>query len=201
MRDLFLKGLSENQSVFGMDLSETAERLADYYEFLLAHNKLLHLVAPCPSGEFAVRHVLESLTLLEYLPTGAAFVDVGAGGGLPSIPCLLVRNDLSAVLIESKEKKASFLRDALEHLGIGDRTSVIGRQFEEADAGRCDYVTCRAIDKFTQKLPRLLKWTGKRGWLFFGGDSLRQALDANGQIFTEQLMPLSERRFLFVRKS
>ena len=95
-----------------MELSASSvERLADYYELVQEHNPLLHLVAPCPPEEFAVRHILESLTLLEYLPTGAKFADVGAGAGLPSIPCLLVRDDLRSVLIESKEKKARFLED------------------------------------------------------------------------------------------
>src|SRR3954454_483659 len=109
MREEFIQAIRTHQTAFGVDLSDPAiERLAGYYELVMEHNPLLHLIGPCSPEEFAIRHILESLTLLEYLPRGAKFVDVGAGAGLPSIPCLLVREDLKAVLIESKEKKVGF---------------------------------------------------------------------------------------------
>jgi 16S rRNA (guanine527-N7)-methyltransferase len=113
-----------HQSAFGIDLTdEQIERLANYYEIVQEHNPLLHLVAPCSPEEFAIRHILESLTLLDHLPKGAKFADVGTGAGLPSIPCLLVRGDLQAVLIESKEKKTKFLEDAIKKLGLKSRDS------------------------------------------------------------------------------
>ena len=118
MRAQFVAALMANEGSFGIELSKPAlERLADYYDLIQEHNALLHLVAPCSAEEFAVRHILESLTLLEPLPQKAKFADVGAGAGLPSIPCLLVRDDLSEILIESKEKKAKFLENAVEQLG------------------------------------------------------------------------------------
>lgn len=199
MRDEFIKAIKTNQAVFGLNLDDsTVTRLADYYELVLEHNPLLHLVAPCSVEEFAVRHILESFTLLEHLPVGAKFADVGTGAGLPSIPCLLVRADLSAVLIESKEKKTKFLNEAVKKLGIDKRTAIVNRQFEEADPTTCKLVTCRALDKFTEKLPRLLKWSNKRTKLFFGGPNLRAALNSNGMSFKEKLMPMSEQRYLFV---
>ena len=141
--------------------------MADYYEFVQEHNPLLHLVGPCTPAEFAVRHVLESLTLLEYLPKDAKFGDVGAGAGLPSMPCLIVRPDLHAVLIDSKEKKTTFLRAAAERCNLTDRTRVINKQFAEVTRPHISHVACRALDKFAQKLPQLLKWAdGRRAALF-----------------------------------
>src|SRR5262245_63592218 len=105
MRPEFISAIRSNQAAFGIAISEEAiERLADYFELVQAGNPLLHLVAPCSAEEFATRHILESLTLLEHLPPNARFADVGAGAGLPSIPCLIARDDLRATLIESKEK-------------------------------------------------------------------------------------------------
>src|SRR5476651_1328550 len=98
MRQQFKNAISEHQQAFGLTIAEEKiEKLADFYELILEHNEFLHLVGPCSPEEFALRHILESLTLLEHLPEGARFADVGAGGGLPSIPCLLVRDDLRAV--------------------------------------------------------------------------------------------------------
>src|SRR5206468_1156636 len=103
VRGEFIRAISDNQSAFGLQLTnEAVERLAHYYELVQEHNGLLHLVGPCSTEEFAVRHILESLSLLKYLRPSSRFADVGAGAGLPSIPCLLVRDDVSAVLIESK---------------------------------------------------------------------------------------------------
>jgi len=172
--------------------------LADYYELVQEHNPLLHLVAPCSAEEFAVRHILESLTLLEFLPKNSCFADVGAGAGLPSIPCLLVRDDLTAVLIESKIKKAGFLQTVFAKCKLEYRARVINRQFSEVQKPDVSYVACRALDRFSEKLPQLIKWSGDCTMLFFGGPNLRTKLKECGRGFEERLMPMSDQRFLFV---
>lgn len=198
VRSEFIKAIKTNQTAFGLNPDDsTTTRLAGYYELVLQHNPLLHLVAPCSVAEFAVRHILESLTLLEYLPARAKFADVGTGAGLPSIPCLITREDLRAVLIESKEKKAKFLNDAIDELNLRARAEIVNRQFEEAKPADCLFITCRALDKFTDKLPRLLKWSGTRTKLFFGGPSLEEELQRLKLNYSKRLLPLSERRFLF----
>jgi 16S rRNA (guanine527-N7)-methyltransferase len=202
MNDLqrqFIRAFESNQEAFGVSLStEKIFALTKYYEIVCKHNDVLHLVAPSPPETFAVRHILESLTLLEFLPKNAKFADVGAGAGLPSIPCLIARADLRGILIESKLKKAEFLREVLTGCKLENRAQIINRQFEELSKPDVSYICCRALDKFTQKLPKLLKWSGNSKLLFFGGNSLRDELIKNGVKFTEKLMPLSEQRFLFV---
>ncbi|NOT48168.1 MAG: hypothetical protein HOP17_10530 [Acidobacteria bacterium] len=201
MRNELTIALAANQAAFGIELNaESVGRLADYYQLLIDHNALLHLVAPCPPEEFATRHILESLTLLKHLPGHAKFVDVGSGGGLPAIPCLIVREDLKARLIESKEKKAAFLRTAIENLGLTGRGDVVAKQFSETDAGDAEFVVCRALDKFPERLPRLVKWSGKRGLLLFGGEQIGKLLAEFEVPADRELMPLSERRCLFIVK-
>lgn len=201
MRDEFVAAVKDHQRAFGLRLiGARIERLADFYEIVQRHNALLHLVAPMTAEEFAIRHVLESLTLLEYLPLKTRFADVGTGAGLPSMPCLIARDDLSAVLIESKIKKANYLREAVEELGLGRRAQIVNRQFEEADNSGFSVVACRALDKFTEKLPRLVKWSRRNKMLLFGGNNLREALGTQRLAFDEHLMPLSDQRFLFVVK-
>jgi len=201
MRDDLASAIEKHRSAFAISLNNAQiGRLADYYEFVQDHNPLLHLVAPCSAEEFATRHILESLTLIEFLPQSTRFADVGAGAGLPSIPCLLVREDLSADLIESKIKKSAFLEAAIEKLELTGRTSVLNRQFEETSPGEASMITCRALDKFSEKLPRLIKWSKGRPLLLFAGPDLRAEIEKFRTIEREQLMPLSERRYLFVTK-
>ena len=201
MRDDLASAIEKHRSAFAISLNNAQiGRLADYYELVQEHNPLLHLVAPCSAEEFATRHILESLTLLEFLPENTRFADVGAGAGLPSIPCLLVREDLSADLIESKIKKSAFLAAAIEKLELTGRTNVLNRQFEETSPGEASMITCRALDKFSEKLPRLIKWSKGRPLLLFAGPDLRAEIEKFRTIDREQLMPLSERRYLFVTK-
>jgi len=191
--------LQLNQSAFGIELSAGAiARLGDYYAIVQEHNSLLHLVGPCSAEEFAVRHLLESLTLLKNLPNGAKLADVGAGAGLPSLPCLLVREDLRGRLIDSKEKKVRFLTEAVERLGLATRVEMVGKQFIETHAADATHVTCRALEKFVEWLPRLVRWSRGKPMLLFGGPTLEEAIRKEKLRYSKELMPMSERRYLFV---
>lgn len=202
MREDFINALRKFQPDFDLNLTnEKINVLADYYELVQNHTEILHLVAPCSPEEFAVRHILESLTVLEFLPKNIKFADVGTGAGLPSIPCLIVCEDLQGVLIESKLKKANFLQEALAECKIKDRAEIINRQFEEIKKPDVSYVLCRALDKFTKKLPKLLRWSERSSLLFFGGNSLHDELNKLKINYTEKLMPLSEQRYLFYIKN
>ena len=200
MREEFINAIKSKRDAFRLELSdETVDRLADYYDLVQEHNPILHLVGPCSPEEFATRHILESLTLLNHLPEGARFADIGPGAGLPSIPCLIAREDLRAVLIESKEKKSAFLLTAIQALKIEERAEIVTRQFSEIKKPiEVQFVTCRALDKFTEKIRALTKWSGKSTLLFFGGPTLGYEMRKFGVKFKELLMPASERRFLFV---
>ena len=181
---------------FDLDLSpETLEQLGAFYSLLTRWNERLHLVAPCSPEEFATRHVLESLMLLKHLPHDAKIADIGSGAGLPIIPCLLAQPSLKATLIESSQKKSVFLREALKQLGRP--STIIPKPFEEVDPPDVSFVTCRALDQFMNKIVGLIKWAPRGSTLLlYGGDSLREKLGDTR--FAETLIPLSERRFLFV---
>lgn len=200
MRDKFITAIQEYQADYGVEIEqEDVERLANFYDIVQGANPLLHLVAPCSPGAFATRHILESLTLLRHLPKNAVFADVGTGAGLPAIPCLIVRDDLRAVLIESKKKKTDYLETATLRLGIGIRAVVVNSQFDEVKPPQeIGFITCRALDKFVEKLPRLFRWSARRTLLLFGGPALEEAIGQSGRKYEKRLMPLSERRYLFV---
>ncbi len=201
MREELIQSLKAHQSLFSVDLADKhLERLADFYEVIQEHNPILHLVGPCSPSEFATRHILESLKLVEHLPKSARFADIGSGSGLPAIPCLLVREDLSATLIDAKKKKSEFLNLAVSKLGLEDRVSVVMRQFHEVQISEEKTITCRALDKFSEKLPALLKWSRGRRRLFFGGPTLESKLKELGRPFERELMPLSDQRYLFLIK-
>jgi 16S rRNA (guanine527-N7)-methyltransferase len=202
-KDEFGRTLEAHAPEFGIDVqAERLERLIDYYGLIMKWNERLHLVAPCSPAEFATRHVLESLTLLNHLPVGATIIDVGSGAGLPIIPCLLVREDLRASLIESSNRKAVFLREALRYVTPPDRAQVIAARFEEVEAPQADFVTCRALDRFSEILPALVDWAPRNSTLLLlAGESIRHQIQTILGSVTVELIPHSERRFLVVARA
>lgn len=179
--------------------AKTVAGLTRYFEVLSAWNSRLHLVSFQSPNEFATRHVLESLLLLKYLPPGVRVADVGSGGGLPIVPCLIARSDLQAVLVESSKKKALFLREALRETSISERAQVFAERFENLATPEVDFVTCRALERFETMLPRLIEWAPTTATLLlFGGAGLGNVIENLGFSSEQLLIPNSARRFLFI---
>lgn len=200
--DEFTLTLAEHAPRYGVRMdAATLAGLGDYYEHLLKWNSRLHLTAPCSPREFATRHVLESLTACEHMGEGWRVADVGSGGGLPIIPCLVMRRDISAVLVEASTKKAVFLREALSRLGLQERARVVAERFERIAVPECEAVTCRALERFAEMYPRLVEWSPPASrLLFFGGGSLETLIkeDRSLRAYRAVKMPDSEQRSLFV---
>lgn len=201
--DRFRETLEAQAPAYGVALTaEAVAGLAQYYELLNLWNPRLHLVAPCSPQEFATRHVLESLVLVKHLTNCGRVADIGSGGGLPIIPCLIARPDLHAVLIESAPKKAVFLREALAQTGIPGRANVIGERFENVAAPEVDFVTCRALERFEAMLPHLFEWAPKKATLLlFGAERMETGIKNLGFSSIPELMPHSHGRFLFIVKN
>jgi 16S rRNA (guanine527-N7)-methyltransferase len=196
----FRETLETEATGYGVTLPPTVlDGLEKYYQLLNVWNARVHLVAPCSPQEFAMRHILESLLLLKHLATDASIAEVGAGGGLPIIPCLIARPDIRAVLIEAAQKKAVFLREALRETGTSPRATVIAERFENVVAPPVGFLTCRALERFEEMLPHLLEWApAKTTLLLFGGKRLEGRIASLGFASTAELIPRSKARFLFV---
>jgi 16S rRNA (guanine527-N7)-methyltransferase len=198
----FRESLEAEMPAYDLMLSSSVlDGLARYYELLNAWNSRLHLVSFHSPQEFATRHVLESLLLLAYLPYGARVADIGSGGGLPIIPCLIARSDLHALLVEASKKKALFLREALRGTFSHERARVFAERFENMATPEADFVSCRALERFEKTLPRLINWAPTPSTLLlFGGQGLGTAIEDVGLAIEKILLPHSARRFLFIVK-
>ncbi len=198
----FRDALAANAAAYGLSLNAGAiDGLTRFYQVLNIWNPRLHLVAPVSPREFATRHILESLALIEHLPDGARIADLGSGGGLPAIPCLVVRPDLCAVLIEASPKKAVFLREAFREVLTQEaisRQTIIAERFENIGAPQVDFITCRALEKFEETISTMIEWAPSGAtFLLFGGERLGLRLKDFSLNVSATLLPNSERRFLF----
>ena len=199
----FANALGQGGATFGLTIRDSdLQALTDYYSLVMKWNPRLHLVAPCSPEEFAIRHVLESLLLLRHLSENTSLVDVGSGAGLPAIPCLLVRDDLKATLIESSQKKGVFLREALRAVRPADRAQLTVARFEKLPSPGADFVTCRALDRFEDTLPDLMEWAPPNvTFLLFAGHGVRKRIESLFSNVQVELIPQSEQRFLVIARA
>jgi 16S rRNA (guanine527-N7)-methyltransferase len=109
---------------------EQQQGCIDLYQLVLAGNQRMNLTKIVSWQEFLTRHILESLLFSAYLPQQATVVDVGTGGGFPTLPLLVFRPDLKLVAIESVKKKALFVQETAEALGTGKRLKMLAERCE-----------------------------------------------------------------------
>ena len=109
---------------------------------------------PARAGEVPQEALLASLgcgnpTALAKLSPGETVLDLGSGGGSPAIPIKIYRPELRLTMVESKTRKASFLREAIRVLGLVD-AAVENLRFEDLASsenrrGVVDLITVRGV--------------------------------------------------------
>ena len=99
-------------------IEENREKFERFYEMLAECNAKYNLTAITEEKEVYLKHFLDSLAGEPFLFEGARVVEVGSGGGFPSVPLMLVRSDLHFTLVESTGKKCDFLRAVINEFGL-----------------------------------------------------------------------------------
>jgi len=128
---------------------ETQQRLETFVALLLRWQQKTNLISPATIPNLWMRHVADSLQLLDLAPDAKVWVDFGAGGGFPAIPvaCALAERPGAQVhLVESNGKKAAFLREAIRATGV----PAVVHQKRIEDCGdsfgdKVDVVSARAL--------------------------------------------------------
>jgi 16S rRNA (guanine527-N7)-methyltransferase len=95
-----------------------AERLVAYYELLQRWNRKINLTSLSSPDEAIDRLLLEPVAAAAALPHRRRLIDLGTGGGSPAIPLALSGAASLLVMVESRSRKAAFLREAVRELGL-----------------------------------------------------------------------------------
>ena len=128
--------LSERAAAAGLALNDSLRaRLLAYHDVLFRWNARINLTALTDPDEAIDRLLLEPVAAAGYLRRAAGLMDLGSGGGSPAIPLALALDCPRLVMVESKQRKAAFLREAARIVEIP--AVVEAERFEVlADAGR-----------------------------------------------------------------
>ena len=180
-------GLAE----LAIPLSEEAQRkLLAFRDLLLKWNKTYNLTALRDPEQAISHHLLDSLAILPHIGSGS-LLDVGSGGGLPGIPLAIARPELSVSMVDTVQKKATFLQQASIELGLRN-VSVYHARVEEMQ-GQYAQISSRAfaeIGLFIDLTRHLLAPGGR--WLAMKGirpDDELKTLPAD--IAVEAIVPLT----------
>lgn len=158
--------------------SSAAARLLAYVDELVRWNEAYNLTAVRERGEMVVRHLLDSLAIMPFLPAGA-LVDVGSGAGLPGVPLALADPAKSVTVLEANGKKAAFLRHIRRTLGIDNLTVVQARAERHEPPTRFCGVLSRALAALPDMLAVSAHLAAPGGrWLAMKGRFPAHELDA-----------------------
>lgn len=124
------------------------EGVAAYYDLLQRWNATINLTSLRDDDEGLERLVLEPLIAARHLASGKRLLDIGSGGGSPAIPLAVATGASRLGMIESRGRKAAFLREACRTLalnGVVYQERVEHMALRPDEAASWDIVSARGI--------------------------------------------------------
>lgn len=111
---------------------EVLSQFEKYADFLVQYNEKVNLTAITDKKDIAIKHFLDSVTpvSLGLIKEGATLIDVGCGAGFPSVPIKLVSSNIKLTLLDSLDKRLTFLRELTKLLNV-ENVSFVHARAEE----------------------------------------------------------------------
>ena len=175
------------KEAFNIELTpEQKQQFHRYFELLVEWNQKMNLTAITEEKEVYLKHFYDSLTLLRAheLQEAKTLCDVGAGAGFPSIPLKIVYPHIEVTIVDSLNKRITFLNHLAEELGLTgvhfchDRAELFGKNKNYRES--FDIVTARAVARLNVLLELCIPLVKVGGYFIAlkassGQDELKEA--------------------------
>ena len=141
MTDLFLS--------IGISLSDEQKEKFKIFESLLEeNNKIFNLTSIKAGRETYIKHFFDCVYAVDKFKNNSTVIEIGSGGGFPSVPLMIMRKDLKFTLLEATEKKCKYLEKVKTALSLN--CEIINGRAEEIGKidlyrGFFDHATARAV--------------------------------------------------------
>lgn len=136
--------------------------LTRYAELLSTAGVVRGLIGPREVPRLWDRHLLNCAVVVPLVPEGSDVIDVGSGAGLPGLVWAIARQDVSVTCLEPLQRRAAFLEEAVDELGLQGRVSVVRARAEDIVRGRGPVTSLRArvvTARAVAPMERLAGWT------------------------------------------
>lgn len=112
------------------------EQFVAYYDILIEKNRVMNLTAITDPVEVIEKHFIDSLSIVRAVDAEKTFgeavrvIDIGTGAGFPGIPLKISYPQLQITLLDSLNKRISFLNDVIKLLNLKSIETIHGRSEE-----------------------------------------------------------------------
>lgn len=155
------------------NINITSEQLAQfdqYFQLLVTWNQKMNLTAITDQKEVYLKHFYDSLSLAFFydFAQGQTICDIGAGAGFPSIPLKIMFPDLQVTIVDTLNKRITFLTELVRTLNLKHvqlhhaRAEDFGQK--KANRASFDYVTARAVARLNVLCELCLPLVKKEGY-------------------------------------
>ena len=136
----------------GLICGDSLERLRLFADHIVQWGEELGLVGPRELDRLWTRHILNSALLARKVPAGT-LADVGSGAGFPGLVVAAMRPDVHCTLIEPLGRRATWLEEEAQRLGLTNVTVMNERAEDVRGEVSVDSVTARAVSALKTLVP------------------------------------------------
>ena len=141
------------------ELVLSEEQISQFYrymELLIEWNQKMNLTAITEPNEVIEKHFIDSLAIMPYINKETTIIDVGTGAGFPGIPMKIGNSSLKITLLDSLNKRITFLEEIISQLQLKEISAVHGRAEEYIREKRETFDI--AVSRAVAELPTLLEY-------------------------------------------
>ena len=156
-------------------------QLDHYVRLLLDWNKKINLISRKDEENVWTYHILHSISPLFKIQMagGSRIVDIGSGGGLPSIPLKILRPDISLLCLDATRKKVNSISDMVDEMNL-ERVNVLWGRAEEVGLQpeylhKFDFAIARAVGPLNELIAMSLNFLERRN----NGNSIKEKISNN----------------------
>jgi 16S rRNA (guanine527-N7)-methyltransferase len=158
----------EGARKLGIEFDEDVSASFSIHAFeLIRWNLKINLTSITHPRDIAIKHFLDSLAPVQFIPDEGRLLDIGSGGGFPGIPLKILKPSLSVLLIDGVRKKVNFLKHVLRTLRLENTEALQIRAenlLQEPEfANSFDVIISRALSDLTPFVKKALPLLAKQG--------------------------------------
>ena len=156
----------KRKEILSCSFEDVWPKLEIYLYLLSRWSKKVSLVSRQDWSVLATKHLRQALMMVPVVASSPRrlVMDLGSGAGFPAIPLKIALPDSYFMLVESRRKRAHFLREVVRSMGL-DRIEVVNDRVENLDPVGADLVTARAVASPDKLLDLVRRHLSPHGWI------------------------------------